>query len=146
MSSWVRAGLGHDIHRLHNVLIMRMCAQNQRNYWPLLIDPDNQAPKLIKITHSTTKCKCALLHFMTTVNASHLFFSLRTEINLVILTNFSSKEIPLLHNLPLMATINWLSSAYVCIYLSWYTYNVEISDTISGVVFKDVISNNVTLL
>ena len=92
-----------------------MCAQNQRNYWPLLIDPDNQAPKLIKITHNTTKCKCALLLFMTTVNASHLFFSLGTEINLVILTNFSSKETPLLQNLPLMATINRLSSAYVCI-------------------------------
>jgi dynein heavy chain len=46
---WRLKHMPTDLHAVQNALIMRACCQNRYHVWPLLIDPDRQGKKWVKI-------------------------------------------------------------------------------------------------
>ena len=48
LSSWkLDTHLPTDTHSIHNALIMRVSCDNRKHQWPLLVDPQHQAEKLV---------------------------------------------------------------------------------------------------
>ena len=48
LSEWKLKNLPSDVYSIHNALIMRVCAQNRKHCWPLLVDVDNQAETWVR--------------------------------------------------------------------------------------------------
>lgn len=54
ISGWVRGGLGHDLHKLHNLLILRLTAALHTHYWPVLVDPDDEGETILRLSVKRT--------------------------------------------------------------------------------------------
>ena len=48
LSQWQTSGKPTDVHHVHNALIMRACCHDNQNYWPCLLDPDNEAEMWVR--------------------------------------------------------------------------------------------------
>lgn len=58
LQDWKLAELPMDVHAVQNALITRVCSENRNHFWPLLVDPDNQAEAWVRALQKSSHHIC----------------------------------------------------------------------------------------